>query len=104
MVILNRLWRATFPRKLLSFLCLNDLALRSAQCKHVLPTTLKSSVIYEYLCNCDGRCVGRTSRRLQDRIKRHVPKWLQQQAKRLTRSQPLCWFDSYPKRQSRVET
>ena len=39
-------------------------------------------------CHCDSRYVGRTSQRLQDRIKQHVPKWLQQQAKRPTRSQP----------------
>ena len=56
--------------------------------KDVLPTTLKSSVVYEYSCHCDSRYVGRTSQRLQDRIKQHVPKWLQQQAKRPTRSQP----------------
>ena len=54
--------------------------------KDVLPTTLKSSVVYEY--SCHSRYVGRTSQRLQDRIKQHVPKWLQQQAKRPTRSQP----------------
>ena len=29
--------------------------------KSVLPTTLKSSVIYKYSCHCDSRCVGRTS-------------------------------------------
>ena len=56
--------------------------------KDVLPTTLKISVIYEYSCHCDSRYVGRTSQRLQDRIKQHVFKWLQQQAKRPTRSQP----------------
>ena len=56
--------------------------------KDVLPTTLKSSVVYEYSCLCNSRYVGRTSQRLQDRIKQHVPKWLQQQAKRPTRSQP----------------
>ena len=56
--------------------------------KDVLPTTLKSSVVYEYSCHCDSRYVGRTSQRLQDKIKQHVPKWLQQQAKRPTRSQP----------------
>ena len=56
--------------------------------KDVLPTTLKSSFIYEYSCHCDSRYVGQTSQRLQDRIKQHVPKWLQQQAKRPTRSQP----------------
>ena len=55
--------------------------------KNVLLTTLKSSVIYEYLCHCDSRYVGRTSQQLQDRIKRLVPKWLQQQTKRPTRSQ-----------------
>ena len=60
----------------------------SVSCKDVLPTTLKSSVIYEYSCYCDSRYVGRTSQRLQDRIKQHVPKWLQQQAKRPTRFQP----------------
>ena len=40
------------------------------------------------LFDSDSRYVGRTSQRLQDRIKQHVPKWLQQQAKRPTRSQP----------------
>ena len=56
--------------------------------KDALPTTLKSFVIYEYSCHCDSRYVGRTSQRLQDRVKQHVPKWLQQQAKLPTRSQP----------------
>ena len=57
-------------------------------CKDVLPTTLKSSVIYEYSCHCDSRYVERTLQRLQDRIKQHASKWLQQQAKCPTRSQP----------------
>ena len=52
----------------------------SVACKDVLPTTLKSSVIYEYLCHCESRYVGRISQQLQDRIKQHVSKWLQQQA------------------------
>ena len=55
--------------------------------KDVLPTTLNSSVINEYSCHCDSRYVVRTSQRLQYRIKQHVSKWLQQQAKRPTRSQ-----------------
>ena len=41
--------------------------------KDVLPTTQKSFVIYEYKCHCDSRYVGRTSQRLQDCIKLHVP-------------------------------
>ena len=53
--------------------------------KFLLYTT---SVVYEYSCHCDSRCVGRTSQRLQDKIKQHVPKCLQQQVKRPTRSQP----------------
>ena len=46
--------------------------------KHILPTTHKSFFIYEYKCHCDSRYVGRTSQRLQDRIKQHVPQWLRQ--------------------------
>ena len=37
--------------------------------KDVLPTTQKSSVVYEYKCHCDSRYVRRTSQPLQDRIK-----------------------------------
>ena len=44
-------------------------------CKDVLPAIQKSFVIYEYKCHCDSRYVGRTSQRLQDRIKQHVPQW-----------------------------
>ena len=55
--------------------------------KDVLPTTQKSLVIYEYKCHCDSRYVGRTSRRLQDRIKQHAPQWLRQQLARPRRSQ-----------------
>ena len=41
--------------------------------KDVLPTTQKSFIIYEY------KYVERTSQRLQDRIKQHVPQWFRQQ-------------------------
>ena len=34
---------------------------------------MSSNVIYEYKCECDARYVGRTSQRLSDRIKQHVP-------------------------------
>ena len=34
----------------------------------------ESNVIYQFSCHCDSRYVGRTSQRLQDRIKQHVPK------------------------------
>ena len=47
--------------------------------KDVLPAIQKSSVICEHGCHCDSRYVGRTAKRLQDRIKQHVLKWLRQQ-------------------------
>ena len=56
--------------------------------KDVLPAIQKSFVIYEDKCHCDSRYVGRTSQRLQDRIKQHVPQWLRQQLTRPRRSQP----------------
>ena len=56
--------------------------------KDVLPAIQKSFVIYEYKCHCDSRYVGRTSQRLQDRIKQHVLQWLGQQLTRPRRSQP----------------
>ena len=56
--------------------------------KDVLPAIQKRFVIYEYKCHCDSRYVGRTSQRLQDRIKQHVPQWLRQQLTRPRRSQP----------------
>ena len=42
--------------------------------KDVLPALQKSNVIYQFSSHCDSRYVGRTSQRLQDRIKQHVPK------------------------------
>ena len=40
----------------------------------VLPALQKSSVIYQFSCHCDSQYVGRTSQRLQDRIKQNVLK------------------------------
>ena len=56
--------------------------------KDVVHTIQKSFVIYKYKCHCDSRYVRRTSQRLQDRIKQHVPQWLKQQLTRPRRSQP----------------
>ena len=41
--------------------------------KDCIPTTQKSSVVYEFSCRCEARCVGRTTQRLSGRIKQHVP-------------------------------
>ena len=44
----------------------------------MLPVSQKSMVIYEYECHCDSPYEGRTSQRLQERIKQHVPKAIRQ--------------------------
>ena len=41
--------------------------------KDRVPTTHKSCVVYEFSCRCKARYVGRTTQRLADRIKQHVP-------------------------------
>ena len=56
--------------------------------KDVLPTIQKSLIIYECKCHFDSWYVGRTSQRLQNRIKQHVPQWLRQQLTRPRRFQP----------------
>ena len=48
--------------------------LLTATIKDVLPASNHSNVIYQCLCHCDSRFVGRTSQRLQLSIKQHVPK------------------------------
>ena len=56
--------------------------------KDVLPALQNRNVIYQFSCHCDSRYVGRTSQRLQDRIKQHVPK-------------SICYGTSSPKRDLR---
>ena len=40
--------------------------------KDCVPTHQKSLVVYEFSCRCEARYVGRTTQRLEDRIKQHV--------------------------------
>jgi len=42
--------------------------------KDVLPSHHQNNVIYQFVCHCDSRNVGRTSQRLEERIKQHIPK------------------------------
>ena len=46
--------------------------------KDVLPAFHQSNIVYQFLCHCDSRYVGRTSQKLQQRIKQHVPKTILQ--------------------------
>jgi len=42
--------------------------------KDVLPSHHHNNVTYQFVCDCDSRYVGRTSQRLEERIKQHIPK------------------------------
>ena len=42
--------------------------------KDVLPSHHHSNVIYQFLCHCDSRYVGRMSQRLEEQIKQHIPR------------------------------
>ena len=42
--------------------------------KDVLPSHHHSTIIYQFVCHCYSRYVGRTSQRLEERIKQHVPR------------------------------
>jgi len=42
--------------------------------RDVLSSHHQNNVIYQILCHCDSRYVGRTSQRLEERIKQHIPK------------------------------
>ena len=43
--------------------------------KDMLPASLFSNVVYNFLCHCDSRCVSRISQRLPDRIRQHAPQF-----------------------------
>ena len=48
----------------------------NAHVKDRTPTLDKSNVIYKFLCSCESMYVGRTTQRLQARVKQHIPKFL----------------------------
>ena len=47
--------------------------------RDVPPAFHQSNIVYQFLCHCDSRYVGRTSQRLQQRIKQHVLKTILQE-------------------------
>ena len=57
--------------------------------KDSVPTTQKSCVVYEFSCRCEARYVGRTTQRLADRIKQHVPTSIRKKGSTV-REQPPC--------------
>ena len=56
--------------------------LQSLRCAAYVPTIFKldRDLWPTYVCRCDCRYIGRTSQRLQDRIKQHIPKAIRNQA------------------------
>ena len=54
----------------------------------MLPANQRSMVIYEYVCRCDSRYIGRTNQRLQERIKQHVPKAIREKTLLLRNREP----------------
>ena len=59
--------------------------------KDCVPTAQKSCVVYEFSCRCQARYVERTTQRLADRIKQHVPASIRKKSNTV-REQPsrLC--------------
>ena len=59
--------------------------------KDSVPTTQKSCVVYEFSCRCEARYVGRTTQRLADRIKQHVPTSIRKKSSTVREQPPrLC--------------
>ena len=69
--------------------------LHSATSKDVLPALQKSNVIYRFSCHYDNWFVGRTSKRLQEKIKQHVPKSIRSCFFSQTRLLPAARCHSY---------
>ncbi|VDP91729.1 unnamed protein product [Echinostoma caproni] len=60
---------------LLEFL---DVAVTRMQVKDKLPKLTSSTIIYSFKCVCGACYIGRTLRRLSQRVKEHHPRWLSQ--------------------------
>ena len=57
------------------------------QSKDRIPVLATPNVIYSFLCNtCNAQYIGRTERRLEDRVKEHLPKWVFQNADKVAKS------------------
>ena len=70
--------------------------------KDVLPAFPQSNIVYQFLCHCYSRYVGRTSQRLQQRIKQHVPKTILQE--HISQDQSTMTRSCKPIRSFKAET
>ena len=81
-IAINRCYQAVEPR-----IIFTTRKILPAIHKDVLPSLQQSMVVYQYVCRCDCRYVGRTSQRLQDRINQHIPRCIRSD-KRPTKNLP----------------
>ena len=59
----------------------------SVQSKDRLPVAATSDVVYLFTCStCQQQYIGRTERRLEDRMKEHLPAWLSSEMMKTVRS------------------
>ena len=91
-IAINRCYQAVEPR-----IIFTTRKILPAIHKDVLPSLQRSTVVYQYVCRCDCRYVGRTSQRLQDRINQHIPRCIRND-KRPTKNLPNreCKITSTP--------
>ena len=61
-----------------------------------VPTT-KKCVVYEFLCRCEARYLGRTTQRLADRIKQHVPTSTRKKSDTIREQPPRECKNNHPK-------
>ena len=59
--------------------------------KDSVPTTQKSCVVYEFLCQCEAQYIGCIMQRLQERIQQHIPMSIRNKSNTV-REQPLCIY------------
>ena len=57
--------------------------------KERLSSYAKSNVIYEFHCGCGATYVGRTERRLCNRVREHIPNWVRDKVMQSNSTQPL---------------
>ena len=53
--------------------CFSSRSTFSTTIKDVLPLTALSNLVYSFTCVCERRHIGKTTQRLSERIKQHVP-------------------------------
>ena len=67
----------------------NSKPLIRSQLKDKMPSSMTSFCVYSFVCSCGASYIGRTTRRLSDRIREHHPAWLNKGLNRKTTSSAI---------------